>query len=195
MDSKHDDLDETAISVQDLSRFRLPQGFRGRNALICQVWWIVQDTIFRWSPQSAYGFRRWLLTLFGAKIGKDVLIRPTVRTTYPWKLTIGDYSWVGDDVHLYTLGEIVIGTNACVSQNSYLCTGSHDPAKIDFPIYTKPVVVSDQAWVCADVFIMPGVTIGKGAMIGARSLVTADVPPLMVAMGSPAKLIRQRKSS
>lgn len=195
MDLKYDHPNEASIYVQDLSAFRLPDGFRGRNALICQLWWIVQDTIFRWSPQSAYGFRRWLLTLFGAKIGKKVIIRPTVRVTYPWKLTIGDYSWIGDDAHLYTLGEIVIGAHACVSQNTYLCTGSHDPAKIDFPIYAKPVVVCDQAWVAAGAFIMPGVTIGKGAMVGARSLVIADVPPLMVALGSPAKIVRQRKTN
>jgi len=172
--------------------FKLPKGFRGRNALVCQLWWIVQDTIFRMSPQSAYGFRRWLLTLFGAKIGKKVIIRPTVRTTYPWNLTIGDYSWVGDDVHLYTLGEIVIGSNAVVSQSSYLCTGSHDASQIDFPNITKPVTISDQAWVCADVFIMPGVTIGVGAIVAARSTVTADVPAMMVAIGNPAKIVRRR---
>ena len=110
-------------------------------------------------------------------------------------MTIGDYSWIGDDVHLYTLGEIVIGANAVVSQSSYLCTGSHDPSRVDFAIYTKPVVICDQVWVCADVFIMPGVTIGTGAMIGARSLVTLDVPPTMVAIGSPARVVRTRETT
>jgi putative colanic acid biosynthesis acetyltransferase WcaF len=133
------------------------------------------------------------LTVFGARIGKKVIIRPTVRTTYPWKLTIGDYSWIGDDVDLYTLGEIAIGSNAVVSQKAYLCTGSHDPSEVDFPIYTKPIIVQDQVWICADVFIMPGVTVGAGAMVAARSLVTLDVPPTMVAMGSPAKIVRSRK--
>jgi putative colanic acid biosynthesis acetyltransferase WcaF len=194
MNSKYDDQNEASIIVQDLSLFRLPQGFRGRNAFICQFWWIVQDTIFRWSPQSAYGFRRWLLRLFGAKIGKNVLIRQTVKTTYPWRLTIGDFSWIGDDVHLYTLGDIVIGSSVCVSQDVYLCTGTRDSAKIDFPILANPIVIDDQAWVSADSFIMPGVRIGKGAIVGARSLVTTDVPPLMVAAGSPAKVIRQRKT-
>jgi putative colanic acid biosynthesis acetyltransferase WcaF len=195
MASEQDDGGDASILVQDLSLFVLPKGFRGRNAFICQLWWIVQDTLFRWSPQPMYGFRRWLLTLFGAKIGKNVLLRPTVKTTYPWKLTIGDNSWIGDDVHLYTLGEIVIGSSVCVSQDSYLCTGSRDPGQINFPIYAKPIVIKDQAWVAADVFIMPGITIGTGALVGVRSVVTADVPPLAVAVGSPAKVIRQRKSA
>ena len=91
---------------QDLSKFKLPQNFRGRNAFTVQLWWLVQGTFFRMSPQFMYGFRRFLLRLFGAKIGKKVIIRPSVKITYPWKLSIGDSSWIGDDVDLYTLGNI-----------------------------------------------------------------------------------------
>jgi putative colanic acid biosynthesis acetyltransferase WcaF len=82
--------------------------------------------LFRTSPQFLYGWRNFLLRLFGAKIGKKVIIRPSVKITYPWKLSIGDYSWIGDDVDLYTLGEIDIGNHVVISQRSYLCTGSHD---------------------------------------------------------------------
>ena len=97
------------MQIQNLNKFQLPKNFRGKNAFVVQLWWIVQGTLFRMSPQFLYGFRRFLLRLFGAKIGKNVIIRSTVRTTYPWKVSIGDYSWIGDDVVLYSLGEIEIG--------------------------------------------------------------------------------------
>ena len=89
----------TSGTVQDLSRFRLPAGFRGRSALIVQIWWMTQATLFRLSPQFAYGFRRFVLRLFGASIGQYALVRPTVTITYPWKVTIGDRAWVGDHVY------------------------------------------------------------------------------------------------
>lgn len=179
-------------SIQNLSKFSLPTGFRGRNALLVQLWWIVQKTFFRLSPQFLYGWRRCILRFFGAKIGKNVIIRPSVNITYPWKLTIGDNSWVGDDVSLYSLGEIIIGENAVVSQRSYLCTGSHDYKSEKFDIYAQTIIIEDEAWVATDCFIAPGVTIGKGAVIGARSSVYKDMPEGMICLGSPAKPIKPR---
>lgn len=102
--------------MQDLSGFTVPKGFRGANALKVQLWWAVQATLFAGSPQILYRWRAFLLRLFGAKIGKNVVIRPSVKITYPWKLTVGDYAWVGDDAVLYTLGEINIGAHAVISQ-------------------------------------------------------------------------------
>lgn len=92
--------------MQDLSGFKVPGGFRGGGAIKVQLWWAVQATLFRWSPQVMYRWRAFLLRMFGAKIGKNVVIRPSVKITYPWKLTLGDYAWVGDDAVLYTLGDI-----------------------------------------------------------------------------------------
>ena len=181
--------------IQDLSSFRLPDGFRGRSAVIVQFWWLVQATVFRWSPQFAYGFRRWLLRRFDAKVGRDVLIRPTVTITYPWKVSIGDYAWVGDHVVLYTLGQIEIGANAVVSQMSYLCTGAHDYSRREFPIYAKKITVEPEAWVAAGVFVAPGVTIGRGAVIGARSSVFTDMPAEMICLGHPCKPVKSRTSA
>jgi len=178
---------------QDLSTFKLPPGFRGRSAVMVQLWWIVQATLFRWSPQGFYGWRRFLLRLFSAKVGKSVIIRPSVGITYPWKVTIGDYSWIGDDVVLYSLGEIDIGANAVISQRSYLCAGGHDFKKVTFDICAKSIHVGDEAWVATDVFIAPGVQIGKGAVVGARSSVFSDMPDGMVCMGSPAKPVKPRR--
>jgi len=178
--------------IQNLSSFKLPVGFRGRSAMMVQLWWFVQSTLFSCSPQFMYGWRRWLLRLFGAKIGEGVLVRPSVKVTYPWKVTIGNHAWIGDDVVLYSLGEIEVGDNAVVSQRSYLCAASHDYTQPDFPIYDKKICIGAQAWLATDVFVAPGVTIGEGAVIGARSSVFHDLPPMMVCVGSPAKPIKSR---
>ncbi len=177
---------------QDLAKFKLPAGFRGRPGWYVQLWWLVQSSFFAWSPQFLYGWRRFLLRLFGAQIGRGVLIRPSVRITYPWNLTIGDYSWVGDDVVLYTLNRIEIGANAVVSQKSYLCSGSHDYTKVDFPIWAKKIVIEDESWLATDVYVAPGVTIGKGTVVGARGSVFKNLPAGKVCVGSPAVVIKDR---
>lgn len=177
---------------QRLDAFRLPDNFRGRSGVHVQLWWLVQATCFRWSPQFAYNFRRWLLRCFGAQVGRGVIIRPTVTVTYPWKVSIGNYAWIGDDVVLYSLGEIEIGANAVVSQRSYLCTGDHDYTQEDFPIRARKITIGPEVWVAADVFVAPGVHIGSAAVIGARSSVFADMPAGMVCVGLPCKPIRPR---
>lgn len=157
--------------MQRLDEFKLPDGFRGRPGWYVQLWWLVQATLFRGSPQALYGWRRWLLRRFGAKVGAGAIIRLTVQITYPWKLSIGDYAWVGDDVVLYTLGEIVIGAHAVVSQRSYLCTGSYDYTRPTFDVYAKPIRIGEQVWLATDVFVAPGVEIGAGTVVGARGSV------------------------
>jgi putative colanic acid biosynthesis acetyltransferase WcaF len=179
-------------SVQDLRSFRLPANFRGRPAWFVQLWWLVEATLFRGSPQLLYGFRNWLLRQFGAHIGKGVCIRPTVEITYPWKLSIADGCWVGDHVTLYTLGEIKIGSNAVISQCSYLCAASHDYTLSTFDIFARPVHIGPEAWLATGVFVGPGVTIGSGAVIGARSVVLKDMPEMMVCAGHPAKALHAR---
>jgi putative colanic acid biosynthesis acetyltransferase WcaF len=180
--------------VQDLEAFRLPEDFRGRPAWFVQLWWMVQSTLLRLSPQFMYGWRRWLLRLFGAKIGQGVLLRSSVEITYPWKVSIGDWSWIGDNVRLYSLGEIEIGKNVVISQNSYLCTGSHDFCRPAFDIYAKRIRIESESWIAADVFVAPGVRIGEGVVVGARSTVLHDLPSMMVCYGNPARPTRPRLS-
>jgi putative colanic acid biosynthesis acetyltransferase WcaF len=181
--------------VQDLSRFRVPREFRGRSVIGVQFWWLFQTTVFHWSPQFAYGFRRWILRCFGAKIGKGVIVRPSAVITYPWKVVIGDYAWIGDDVVLYSLGEIEIGAHSVISQSSYLCAGDHDYTQAHFPIRASKVTIGPQAWVAADVFVAPGVSIGQGTVIGARSSVFGDMPPGMVCFGYPCKPVKARRGA
>lgn len=180
------------MKYQDLSLFTMPPGFRGRSAVVVQLWWIVQAILFRPSPQFMYGWRRWLLRRFGAQVGAGVILRPTVRVQFPWKVSIGDYAWVGDDVVLYSLGPITIGEHAVISQKSYLCTGSHDPADKAFPIFHRPITIEPECWLASDVYVGPGVTIGRGTIVGARSSVFKDLPAGKLFVGTPPQFIRDR---
>lgn len=171
---------------------KIPDGFRGKSKLYVQLWWFVQATLINLSPQVLYGWRRFWLRLFGAQIGKKVLIRPSVKITYPWKVSIGDYSWIGDDVVLYSLGEIEIGSNTVISQKSYLCTGSHDYTEETFDIFAKKITVGNGCWLATDVFVAPGITIEDGAVIGARSSVFKNIETNTINIGSPTKNIGNR---
>ena len=177
---------------QKLNQFSLPEGFRGRSAFVVQLWWFVQSTLFAMSPQFMFGWRRFLLRTFGAEIGADVLIRSSVRVTYPWKVKIGNSVWIGDYAELYSLGEIEIGDDVVISQKVYLCAATHDYSKPTFDMSDKKITVQNQAWLAADVFVAPGVTIGKGSVIGARSTVLSDMPESMICYGYPAKPIKPR---
>lgn len=172
---------------QDLKKFKLPDNFRGKNPVIVQIWWVIQSVFVAPSPQFMYGWRRFILRCFGAKIGKNVILRPSIKVTYPWHLEIGDDSWIGDNVVLYNLGKIIIGKNTVVSQNTYICTGTHNFNKVSFDIERKPVIIEDQVWLANDVYVAPGVTILKGAVVGTRSSVFNDLPGGTVYFGSPAK--------
>lgn len=186
--------DDGMRDFQRLSLFQAPPGFRRRGGAVVLLWQIVQVTFFGCSPQPFYAWRRAILRLFGAKIGRGVLVRPSVRITYPWNIEIGDYAWIGDHAELYSLDRITIGDNSVVSQNSYLCTASHDMEDLAFSYKTAPIIVGSQVWIASDVFVAPGVTIGRGAVVGARSTVLRDVPPAMVAFGWPAVVARGRRS-
>lgn len=133
-----------------------------------------------------------MLRLFGAKVGRRALIKPTARITYPWRVSFGDYCRVGDDAELYSLGPIVIGCHAIVGQRSYVCTATHDYSKIAFPHIVKPVIIEPEAWIATDCFIAPGVVIGRGAIVGARSTVLKNVAAANIVAGVPAKVIGLR---
>jgi putative colanic acid biosynthesis acetyltransferase WcaF len=164
----------------------------GRSRFLVLLWFTIQDTLFRFSPVPCYGFRRWLLKLFGCRIGKGVVVRPRARLHYPWRIEIGDYASVGDDVWLYSIAPITIGSHAVISQRSFLCTASHDYLDPHFKTTSAPIVVGDGVWIAADVFINPGVTIGDNAVIGARSSVFQDMPGDKICYGSPCRPVRER---
>jgi putative colanic acid biosynthesis acetyltransferase WcaF len=180
--------------VQDLSR--PPASFNLRKLAILMLIWsweMVRQSIFALSPSFANPWRRLLLRIYGANIGKDVIVRASAKITYPWKLSIGDCSWIGENAKIYNLDHVYIGAHAVVSQECYLCTGSHDYCNPRFPQTTRPIKIEDEAWLATDVFVYPGVNIGKGAVVGARSIVTKDVAPYTIGVGTPLRIIGHRK--
>ena len=191
----HTEMNLDSQPLVNLRNYKSANYDRGRSNWFVMIWWFVQAIAFPVSLHNLNNFRCWLLRLFGAKIGQGVVIRPTARFTYPWKISIGDYSWIGDDVVFYSIDRIEIGSHAVISQKSYLCTASHDFRDPSFPTMASPIKVGNGAWVATDCFIAPGVTIGANAVIGARSSVFRDISQQQVAWGSPciARYTRQMR--
>lgn len=153
-----------------------------------RIAWGLCQPLFRFSPRPLWGWRAWLLRLFGARIGKEVHIHPTVRITIPWNLSVGDQVAVGDRAILYALGQIDIGPRATVSQNTHLCAGTHDWRDPVRPLRKLPIHIGADAWVCADAFVGAGVRIGAGAILGARAVAMLDLPADHIGTGNPMQI-------
>jgi putative colanic acid biosynthesis acetyltransferase WcaF len=184
---------ELEREFQDLSWFQVPQGTRGRSAWFVQLWWLFDALFVRPTPQALYTWRRFAWRLFGAKVGRNVLIRPGVRVTFPWKVVIGDYCWIGDNATLYSVAEITIGEHSVISQEAYLCAGTHDHCEMSFPLIASPITVEPECWIAARAFVGPGVRVGRGAVVGACSLVLSDIHPATIVAGVPARAVGMRK--
>jgi putative colanic acid biosynthesis acetyltransferase WcaF len=150
--------------------------------------------LFRFSPRSCFGWRR-SFRCFGAKIGNDVHIYSSATIYFPWNLEAGDESAIGEYAFIYNLGRVTIGARATISHRAHLCAGTHDYTKSDFPLLRLPIVIGVQAWICADAFVGPGVTIGEGAIVGAAAVAANDVKPWMIVAGNPAREIKRREIS
>ncbi len=157
------------------------------------LWMLVGQPIFRLSFHNWYGFRRGLLRLFGAKVGRDVRVRPTVKVEVPWNIDLRDGATVGDFAILYSLGQITIGERAIVSQYSHLCAGTHDFTDRRFPLIRDPISIGPDAWIGADAYIGPKVHIGRLSVLGARSSAYKDLEAGWVYAGNPAKKLKERE--
>ena len=132
------------------------------------------------------------MKLFGATIGRGSRVLPSCFVWAPWKLTMGEFSVLAEGVECYSMDEIIIGSKVAVSQRSFICTGSHDISSLKRPLVTKPIVINDHAWICSEAFVSPGVTIGEGAVVAARSVVIKNIESWTVVGGNPSKFIKNR---
>jgi putative colanic acid biosynthesis acetyltransferase WcaF len=164
-----------------------------KQKVVRQLWSIAQGTVFGLSPRPAYGYRRWLLRCFGAKVGQHVKVFPSVRIEVPWNLTLGDESTVGDRAILYCLAPVTVGRFVTISQYAHLCAGTHDLRDRKMRLICLPITIGDDAWVATDAFVGPGVTIGARTVLGARSSAFSDLPEGVIAVGSPARVLRARE--
>jgi putative colanic acid biosynthesis acetyltransferase WcaF len=183
--------DPTAERVSvDLSDCPSPHSLA--NRLGRMAWGVVWLLLFRPTPKVCHPWRRMLLRLFGARIGRNVHVHASCRIWAPWNLTLADHSCLGPDVDCYCVAPITIGPHGTISQYAHLCTASHDFEHPHMPLTTAPIRVGSQAWICAGAFVAPGLTIGDGAVVGARAVVTRDVCPWQVVAGNPATCVKQR---
>jgi putative colanic acid biosynthesis acetyltransferase WcaF len=164
-----------------------------KNRIARAVWTVAWWLFFRTSPRIFYAWRRMILRLFGAKIGRGVYVYPDTAIWAPWNLEMGDGSRLGPKVDCYSVAKIRIEAHAIVSQYSYLCSASHDYEREDFCQINGPITVGEYAWVAADAFVGPGVSIGRGAVCGARSVIVKDIPDWTIWAGNPARYIKDRK--
>lgn len=164
---------------------------RGRGRMIEALWRLFEGLLLNsWLPGSAW--RMALLRAFGAEIGKGVVIKPHVRVKFPWKLVIGEHSWIGEGAWIDNLARVEIGSHCCVSQGVYLCTGNHRWDRVSFDLLTQPIRVEDHAWIGAFVKIGPGVTVGEGAVLSLGSVTSRDLDGWGVYSGNPAVLVKKR---
>lgn len=156
------------------------KGFeRGRPRVVEAIWISVSGMLVdSWIPGSAW--RVALLRMFGAIIGRGVIIKPRVRVKFPWRLSIESDVWIGEGVWIDNLETVLIGSDVCISQGAYICTGSHDWEKASFDLIVKPIHISSHAWIGAMARLAPGTRVGKGAVVGMGAMVSGELEPYHV---------------
>lgn len=180
-------------SEVNLAIFTTGEFSRGSSFLKEFLWLVIRQVLFLSCPLGLYALKRFILRLFGAQIGYGVVIKPGAKITFPWKLSIGDNSWLGEDCWLLNLANITVGKNVCISQRTFLCTGSHDYTRRSFDLITRPIIVFDGAWITANCFIGPGVTVGSHAVLTAGSVASTDLDAYAIYQGIPARKIKDRQ--
>lgn len=156
------------------------------------LWHYVSGVIFKTSLFPVYGVKVALLRLFGAKIGKQVEIKPCVNIKYPWLLSIADEVWIGENVWIDNIAMVTISSNVCISQGATIITGSHNYKKTSFDLITGPVTIETGAWIGALAIVNQGLVIGSHAVLTTGSVATKNLQPYSIYQGNPAMKIRDR---
>lgn len=164
----------------------------GAGAIKRTLWYFVNVLFFINPLNPVSALKVWLLRLFGASVGKGVVIKPGVNIKYPWLLTIGDHVWVGEQVWIDNLAEVKLAANVTISQGAMLLTGSHDYKKTSFDLITGRIILEEGAWVGAKAIVCPGVTCGSHSVLAAGSVATSDLAPYTIYQGNPAAAKRKR---
>lgn len=183
---------EPKMRQLDLSQYDNSWYSSGRGRIVEALWFFVGLPVLRSRILPSSSIRTFVLRIFGAKVGSKAVLKPGVRVKYPWLLSIGDHSWIGEDVWIDNLVRVTIGDNVCISQGAYLCTGNHDWSDPAFGLLVEPITLEMYVWVGAHSIICPGVTIGRYGIAAAGSVVSSNIPESEIHAGNPAKCIRRR---
>ena len=185
-------MTDPATSGIRVDRAACPSPHSAANKIARLLWQAAWLALFRPVPWFWHAPRRLLLRLFGARVGRGVQIMPSVHVWAPWNLSLGDHATVSHGVDLYNVDRIEIGAHATISQRAFLCTATHAIDHPHMPLQTAPIRIDAGAWVCAEVYVHPGVSIGSDAVAGVRAVVLHDVLPVQIVGGNPAKFLRMR---
>lgn len=164
----------------------------GRNKLVFFLWYVVHCLFFLNPSNPVSMIKVFWLRVFGAKIGKGVKIKPRVMVKYPWKLIIGDHSWVGERVWIHNVEPIIIGANVCVSQGALLMAGSHDHTKTTFDNLCDEIILEDGVWIGARSVVGKGVTCKTHSILGMNSVAERDMDAEVIYKGNPAMAVMKR---
>jgi putative colanic acid biosynthesis acetyltransferase WcaF len=179
------------IAYQDLASYTYNIK-REKSIFHIQCYRMFYFLLIRPSPKVFNYWRCLMYRLFGAKIGKGVRIASSAKFLYPWNIEIGNYCWIGENVELYSVDKIIIGSNVALAHNIFIATASHDVYNSSFNTIKKPVVIKDEVWIASNVFINMGVVLNVGVVVGSGSVVTKDLPEGYICLGNPAKPIKKR---
>jgi len=158
-----------------------------------RVLWYPVNVLFlqcRLNPFS--GLKIFMLRLFGAKVGKGVVIKPGVSVKYPWKLTVGNHCWIGEGVWIDNLGLVTLGDNVCLSQGAMLLCGNHNYRKTTFDLMVGDISLENGVWIGAKGVVGPGVTCRSHAVLSVASVATGDLEPYSIYQGNPAVKVKGR---
>ena len=175
------------LSAYDNSWFK-----PGRTVFVRSLWYLTNVLFFINPLNPSSGLKVFFLRLFGARVGSGVVVKPGVNIKYPWNLAINDYSWIGENVWIDSLGQVTIGKNCCISQGALILNGNHDYTKRRFDLIVKPITIEDGVWIGAKSVVAPGVVCGSHSVLSAMSVASADMEPYSIYRGNPAIKLRNR---
>ena len=180
------------MNTTDLTKYTKAGYTPGRGFVIRALWYCANYMVFMSPFPFCNGVKRLLIRMFGAKVGKGVVIKPRVNIKYPWLLSVGDNSWIGEEVWIDNLAQVSVGKNCCLSQRVLIETGSHDYSKSDFRLRVAPVTIDDGVWICAGAVLTAGAVCRSHSVLAAGSVANGELLPYSVYKGNPAEKVRER---
>lgn len=176
-----------------LNTYKVSNYHPGAPMLQQLLWFFIGDFLCRTPVIPFSAFKVVVLRLFGAKIGKGVVIKPGVKVKFPWRLTVGDHVWIGENAWIDNVAPVIVKNHVCISQDVYLCTGNHDWRDPSFALVTGEIYLEDSSWLAARSVVGPKVTVGRGAVLGIGSVASRSLEPMTIYLGNPARPVKPRK--
>jgi putative colanic acid biosynthesis acetyltransferase WcaF len=187
------------ITTTSLNQTKLQKDFdkkeynAGASSVKIICWYFISTIFFRSGIIPFSSVLVILLKAFGCRAGKDIRVKPFVNIKYPWKLTIGDHSWIGENCVIENLAQVTLGKNVCLSQGSKLITGNHNYKRTSFDLFVKPIFVEDGAWIGANAIVCPGALVATHAILTVGSVATKNMESYAIYQGNPAVQVRERE--